>query len=132
MHRCHHGRREWRIFDLSALTSHAEFAPQQRLRCRRTEADENMRLHHPKFSVEPGAASMNFGVSRLFVNAFLSSLSSHPFEMLNDIRQENVRPFNSCFFQCLVEQSAGRTDKRMAGQVFLIAGLFADEHDPRF
>ena len=75
---------------------------------------------------------MNFGVSRLFVNALLPSLSSHPFEMFDDIRQVNFRPFNCCFFHRLVEQSARRADKGMTGQVFLIAGLFADEHDPRF
>ncbi len=132
MYRCHHEGSEPRIDELSAPTSHAEVSPQQRLRRRRTQAHQNLRLHHPKFSVKPGTASVDFGVSRLLVNASLSSLGSNPFEMFHDIGQIHRRSFESRFFQCLVEQLASGTNKRMTGTVLLIAGLFADKHDPRF
>lgn len=132
MYRCHHEGSERRIDELSAPTSHAEVSPQQRLRRGRTQAHQNLRLHHPKFSVKPGTASVDFGVSRLFVNASFSSLGSNPFEMFHDVGQIHLRSLESCFFQCLVEQLASGTNKRTTGTVLLIAGLFADKHDPRF
>ncbi len=132
MYRCHHEGSERRVDELSAPTSHAEVSPQQRLRRRRTQAHQNLRLHHPKFSVKPGTASVDFGVSRLFVNASFSSLGSNPFEMFHDIGQIHLRSLESCFFQCFVEQLASGTNKRTTGTVLLIAGLFADKHDPGF
>ena len=38
---------------------------------------------------------------------------------------------DSRFFERVVQQPPGRADERMARQVFLVARLFADEHDAR-
>ncbi len=53
------------------------------------------------------------------------------FEMLDRVCDVNRPPVYPGFFQCLIQQLAGRTNKRPANNVFLIARLFADEHHPR-
>ena len=54
-----------------------------------------------------------------------------PLEVLHHIGDVDGRAIDPSFGERLVEQLPGRADERMTGQVFLIAGLLADEHQPR-
>jgi hypothetical protein len=52
-------------------------------------------------------------------------------EMLYDISHEEVAPVESAFLQGAIQEAARGPDKRTAGTIFLIAGLFAHQHDRR-
>jgi hypothetical protein len=51
-------------------------------------------------------------------------------EMLDRVGDENFGARNPRFHKCPVENASGWTDERPAGQVFLVAGLLADQHQP--
>ncbi len=53
------------------------------------------------------------------------------FEMLDGVGDEGVGTANAGIGQRLVENASGRPDKRLAGAVFAIAGLLADQHQRR-
>jgi hypothetical protein len=52
-------------------------------------------------------------------------------EMLYDISHEELAPVEIAFFQGAIEKAARWPDKRMPIAIFLIAGLFAHQHDRR-
>jgi hypothetical protein len=49
--------------------------------------------------------------------------------MLDRVRDVHVSSLNAGLNERLVQDSAGRSHKRTACHVFLIAGLLPDEHD---
>ena len=51
--------------------------------------------------------------------------------MLHRVGDIDLRPVDAGFFQCAVEHLPGRSDKRFAGEIFLVAGLLADQHHLR-
>jgi hypothetical protein len=61
-----------------------------------------------------------------------SLTSGLPLEVFDCVRDVDALPFKTCRRQALVEYSAGRTDKRTALAVFLVAGLFSNQHDSVF
>jgi hypothetical protein len=62
---------------------------------------------------------------RFFVDAAFSP--GLPFKMLHGIGDVNFFTVNACFRERLVQQPAGRADKR----IFLVTGLFADKDNFR-
>jgi hypothetical protein len=50
--------------------------------------------------------------------------------MFHYIRHIHFCSIDSCLGQRLIQQFSRRPDKRMTSPILLIAGLFADEHDP--
>ena len=50
-----------------------------------------------------------------------------PFEVLDRVRDVGLVAVDPCFHERLVEELSRRPDKRLAREVFLVAGLFADE-----
>jgi len=53
------------------------------------------------------------------------------FEVLHGIGHVNVSAIDCGIRQSPVEQSSRWSDKRMTLNIFLIAGLLTDHHDPR-
>ena len=51
--------------------------------------------------------------------------------MLDDVCHIGQRAIDSRFGKTAIEQFPRRPDKRMSGKVFGIAGLLANQHDPR-
>ena len=51
-----------------------------------------------------------------------------PFEMLHRVRDVNLRPIDPRLFECAIENLSRRTDEWFAGEVFLVAWLFAQQH----
>jgi hypothetical protein len=58
---------------LTPLAVDTEVSSQECLCSSRAQADKNLRLHYPDLGVEPGTASLNFRITRLFVNAPFSA-----------------------------------------------------------
>ena len=54
-----------------------------------------------------------------------------PFEMLHGVRQKDLFRVETCFFERAAQQLTSRTHERLALEVFLIAGLLADQHQAR-
>src|SRR5579864_1814569 len=129
MHGCYYKGSEGRSDQLSALTRDAEGSTQEGLRRSRTKADQNLRLHHAQFSVEPGTTGVNFRVARLLVNPLLAAGGSRPLKVLHHVGQINLRVINTSLFQCPIEKFSRRSNKRMPKAILLIAGLLADKHD---
>lgn len=52
-----------------------------------------------------------------------------PFEVLDRVRDINRGPVDAGFLERAIEELPGRADERLAAQVFLIARLFAEQHE---
>jgi hypothetical protein len=50
--------------------------------------------------------------------------------MLDDIRDEDILPIDSCCLECLVQERSGRADKWVARFVLNVAGRFAHQDHP--
>lgn len=64
---------------------------------------------------------------RFFVNAALAPRL--PFEVFDHVGDVGLLAIDAGFFKRIVEQLTRRTNERFAGQIFFVAGLFADKHD---
>src|SRR5439155_8294983 len=59
-----------------------------------------------------------------------SALTSRlPFKMFHCVRDVNLGSINSSFFERLIHDFSGRSNKGLTGDIFIIPWLFADEHD---
>src|SRR5436190_18899189 len=76
------------IYDFPAVLHQLELRPHDRLRRRRAETDENLRLHGAQLGLEPGSARLDFRHARLFVDAPLAARL--PFEMLDGVSNVDV------------------------------------------
>src|SRR6185295_13522340 len=129
MHRGQHGRRERRRHELAALDRHLELSAEQGLRGRRPQAHERFRLHNRQLVVYPRTAGVDLALTRLLVDAAFPA--RFPLEVLDDIRDVDGLPIDAGFFERTVEKLPCRTDERMTPEVFVIARLFADQHERR-
>ena len=82
-----------------------------------------------KFAVDPPAAMVDLGVVRRLVDAPLAARLV--FEMLHRVGDVDARAVDAGFGERAVEHLPGRSDEGLAGQIFLIARLLADEHHRR-
>src|SRR5258706_15611502 len=106
---------EMRRDDLRALQGDAELGPDPRLCRGRAEADDRARLYDADLRQKPRPARRNLGRVRLLVDTpFAARL---PLEMLDNVRYVDRRPVNPSLGERLVEQGAGRSDERRAGEV---------------
>jgi hypothetical protein len=93
------------------------------------EADNYAGLEKSEFAFEPGAAGVDFACVGLGVEAALAPGSGFPFEMFYGVGHVDFAAIYFQFFEGAVEQFAGGTDEGAAFDVFVVAGLFADEDD---
>ena len=129
MYRCHYARGERGVYPLTPLAVDTEVSSQECLCSSRAQADKNLWLHYPVLGLEPGTASLNFRITRLFVNPPFSALRGGPLEMFHHIG--NVRSFmlDTSLRQRFIQESSGWSDKRVAAAVRLISRLLTHEHD---
>src|SRR2546422_151936 len=66
---------------------------------------------------------------RCLVDAPLATASGER-EVLDGIGDVRRLAVDADFFECSIEDLAGRADERLALSVLDVAGLLADEHDP--
>jgi hypothetical protein len=50
-------------------------------------------------------------------------------EMLDCVGDESFVTRDACITECLIENTAGGSNERLAGEIFLIARLLADQHE---
>jgi len=60
------------------------------LRCARPKAYQYFGLYDTEFGIQPWTTGFDFGVVGLLVNASLSALGGHPFEMLYNVGDVDV------------------------------------------
>jgi hypothetical protein len=87
------------------------------------------RLDVRQFLVEPVVAGLDLALRRGLVQAPLAARL--PLEMLDGVGDVDGVAVDAGLGADTVEQLAGRPDEGLAGQVFLVARLLADEHDLR-
>ena len=91
------------------------------------ERDDSRGLDQAAFRVEPDLAALDLVAVGTFVQP---ALAAHlVLEMLDRIGDEGVFPGDAGVMQGLVENAAGRTDERLAGNVLFVARLLADQHE---
>src|ERR1051325_2176832 len=129
MHSGKHNRSERRRHALSALGRDLELTAEQRLRRGRPHAHERLRLHDRELVVYARAVRVDLALVRTLVDPPLAARL--PFEVLDDVGDVDGFAIDARFFERAIEQFAGRTDERMALQVFVVARLLADEHQFR-
>jgi len=99
---------------------------QQRTPRRRAERNQDRRLDDGALALKPPAAALNLRRVRPLVQfAALFVL-----EVLDRIGEEDRVAWNSRLGGRAVEDSPCGPYERFAGQVFLVAGLLSDEHEP--
>jgi len=125
----HHMPREWRGDRLPALLSHFEGRRDQRLGGGGAEADHDLGPEDPDLGIEPEPACRDLAPIRLFVEATLSC--GTPLEVLHRIGDVDRVAVDASGRERIVEHSTGRPDERLAGDILVIARLFADENDLR-
>ena len=120
---------ERRFEKFAAMLSDAKVAPEEGLGGGCTEADDHFGFERGNFRFEPGTAGGDFGGVWLFVDAALAA--RFPLEMLHCVGDVNFLAVDARFGEGGVEKFACRADEGKPFEVFLITGLFADEHDFR-
>lgn len=126
MNGSHHVRGEGGFEKFAALFGDAKLWAEQRLGRSRTERHDHVRFDNRELGFEPGAAGSDLGGVGFLVNAAFAA--RFPFEVFDNIGDVSLFAFDACFPQRAIKQAAGRTDKRFSGEVFFVAGLFADKH----
>ena len=120
-----YGFSQWRGQGASAEFIHAYAFAEHRLGGCDAQAEDGARLQHLNFCFQPGSAGRDFGGGGFLVlAAFALRL---PFKMFDGVGDIDVAAGDAGFLQRLVQHSAGRSDKGVAGHIFLIARLFTDE-----
>lgn len=95
----------------------------------RAERDDELRSDERQFPIQPPAAGLHFATIGMFVEAALAALLVlEVLYRIRDIGRGTIEPRRG---EAFVEDAPSRSDERTAGAVFLIAGLFADQHDER-
>src|SRR5215472_15141452 len=126
----HENLRTQRAFeDLTAVGEHSDLRSEKRTYRRCPEAHDDRWRDKANLAQQPIEASGDFLLGWSLVHSALAS--QLPAEMLHCVRDVNSGAVDPCLAQCALEQASGWTHKWLARQIFPIARLLADEHDPR-
>src|SRR5262249_5378917 len=91
------------------------------------KGDDRHRLHDGAFGIEPNLAALDLVSVGPLVKP---PLAAHfVLEVLHRVGDENLGPRNSRIRQRPIENAPGGADEGLAAEVFLVAGLLADQHD---
>src|SRR5207247_256089 len=123
----HDPRGKLRAQNLAALTCNAKGGAENGLRGGRSETDEDLWPNEAQLRFKPRTASRDVARAWLLMDAPFSA--RFPLEVFYRVRDVNFGPSDSRFGQGALEQMAGRTNKGFSTEVFLVAWLFAEEHE---
>src|SRR5688572_17446980 len=129
MHGEGHQRRERGQKKLAAIPRDFWGRSEQRSRGRGAESDDDCGLYRRDLVIEPQSAREYLFAVRPFVNPSLAARL--PLEMLDRVGQINLCRIETGFRQRVAQQLPGWTHEWLAGEVLLISGLLADQHQPR-
>ena len=116
--------------ELASVLGEFEFGSEYGLGGGGSEEDEGFGLDEFQLCLQPWATRFDLAPVWLLVEA-AGSLRD-PLEVFDGVRYVDVFPLDSGGFKRLVEDASGWPDEGVAGEVFFVAGLFADEHDAGF
>src|SRR5687767_4540474 len=114
---------EVRLEDIAVLTGDAKFAPEERLRRRRSQRDDQSWADPRHLRLQPGAAGLHLAAIGLLMDPSLPRWSAPPLEMLDDVRHVHLLAIDPRLDQGSVEQLACRTHERRALDVLAVSGL---------
>ena len=95
--------------------------------CGGPEADDEFGLEGFDFGEEPRTAGSEFAGVVFFVETAFAG--GFPFEMFYGVGDVGFGAIDAGCFEGAIEHEAGGTDEGFSGEVFFVAGLFADEND---
>ena len=93
----------------------------------RTQTNDQSRAEQRELAVEPLMTRLDLELVRLLVDAALAARLS--LEVFDGVRNVGGLAIDGRVGQCAVEEFSGGADERLAGAVFLVTRLLADEHD---
>src|SRR5262249_5938778 len=105
----------------------AKLFPQQGLGGRRSERHDQPRLYRGYLGFQPRQAGGDLVGVRFLVNAAFASRLR--FEVLDDVGDVRVAAFDARPQKRFIEHRPGGTDKRLPGEVLVVAGLFTNQQD---
>lgn len=129
MNRCNPRAPIGPVQEPAALASQSDWRSLERARCQNSKSNDELWFDYGELALEPPAASLDFIATWMLVQASLSSPLE--FEMLHRIGDIDRPAIETDLLQCFIENTTGRSGERPAGTIFLISGLFANQHDPR-
>src|SRR5687768_2467384 len=124
---------------LATLLRDAKAWAEYHLRRERPKAHHDTRLNDLELRFEPRSARATFrGIWRLVqpllvpVSARIRSATDHPdrsvpLEVLYRVRDVHLGPIDARLAERFVEETTGRPNKRLSGDVLLVAGLLSNE-----
>jgi hypothetical protein len=115
------------VEDLAAGLGDAEGFSHEGLGGGGAEADDELGADGFDLGFEPGAAGFDFAGIGFGVDS--PCAAGLEFEMFHRVGDVDGGAVDADLFEGAVEELAGGADEGFAGEVFLVAGLFADEHD---
>jgi hypothetical protein len=115
----------WRRKHLTAMLGNTKLGPEQSLRSACSQANDYAGKDCCDLLLQPWAAGRNFQRIGLLMQPDFTP--RFPFEMLNRIGHVHFVPIHARGLQALIQQLAGRPDKRSPLMVFAITGLFAHQ-----
>jgi hypothetical protein len=129
VNRGQHRNAERRGEHLTAALCHFECRAHHRLGGGGAEKNYQPRADHFDLGFEPGAAGAHVHLARLAVEPALAPPLEA--EMLDHVREVDLRARNACRLEGFVQDAAGRPDERPALDVLAVTGLLADQHQAR-
>jgi hypothetical protein len=120
-------RRQFRRQYVATLPRDPESRAENGLRRCRTHCHDKIGLNDAQFRFQPRAARCDFTRVRFLMNsAFPARL---PFEVFHRVGDVNLGAINASFLERAVHDFPSRTNEGFTRHIFVIARLFADEHD---
>ncbi|GEN15824.1 hypothetical protein NCH01_22550 [Neoasaia chiangmaiensis] len=93
------------------------------------EHDKDLRLDEAPLGRQPGETGAHFIGVRFLMDT--AAAARRELEVFDGIRDVACVAGDAGSGEYLIEQASGRSDEGMAGEILLIAGLFADKHQAR-
>src|SRR5262245_38232691 len=124
-----HRRAASMVLRRGARIAYRDPAAEDRTQRRRAECDDYRGPNGGDLRFEPVDAGRDLALRRRLVDA--PRAARLPAEVLHRVRQEHVAGCDVCRLDRSSQEAACRSDERLALPVFLIAGLLADQQEPR-
>ena len=130
MHRRNNPRRKLGPQNYSTLARNTKARSKKSLARRRTEANKDAWPNDAQFRLQPWPTGSDVARIGLLVNApFATGLPFKVFHRICDVDRITINPG---LLERSIQDLTSRSDERLAGQILLIAGLFAKQHERRF
>jgi hypothetical protein len=110
------------------VLGHAEGPSEDRLGRRGAQEDEHLGPDPCQLGLQPRGARLDLLEVGFAVDPSLAA--HHVREVLHDVREVDVVADKAGLLDRAIEERACRSHEGLAGKILLVAGLFADHHDP--